>query len=101
MAKSKERLYAESCCSQNTETLADCVRELLADEPEFLQILSRLVNMENMAAANTLLRMRKRDIKAALKYLIPAARIGLAKATFVMEDKYTPPESERNNDDRS
>ena len=89
MTKSKERLYAEHCQDQNLERFADHLRELLATNPQFYRLLNRLIHMDNVAALREIGQMSPILRRDLLEHLIPAARIGLALATFKMEDKYS------------
>lgn len=89
MAKSKERLYAESVCEQLSEELVDELRKLFAEDPKGFKILHELVNRDNEAATEKLLGASEGSRRWALMHIFPLARLGLNLSTFAMEDKYS------------
>lgn len=89
MAKSKERLYAESVCEQLSEELADELIKLFREDQKGFEILHDLLNQDNEAATDKLLAASASSQRWALMHIIPFARLGFNLSTFAMEDKYS------------
>jgi hypothetical protein len=89
MSLESARTRAEAVTDQNLAAFAGELATLMSTKEgrDFLTVLNRLVNMPNTDAADMLNRASGQHRKEMLRWIIPAARIGLSVAMFSMHDR--------------